>query len=105
MGPVVKIVLSEPIRPSSSGTGALLVVGILLLLYPLAWILLLQHSEGGDDSSSVATVPRGIQRRVMDDLAYLILDLTPLIANAGFALFLAAFFFCIGSLKRQRKMA
>jgi hypothetical protein len=104
MGAVVKIVLPEPISPSSSGTGVLLVVGILMLLYPLAWILLLQYYEGGDDSSSVKSLPRWIQRGV-DSLAYLILDLTPLIANGGLALFLAAFFFCIGSLKRQRKMS
>lgn len=105
---VVKIVVPEPIRHSSSvGTGVLLLmgVGVLLLLYPLAWILLLQyHHKGAENSSAAKSLPRGFQW-VVDSLAYLILDLTPLIANGSLALFLVAFFVCIGSLKRQRKMA
>ncbi len=97
MGTAVTIVLSSPIRSSSVTTPALMVVGFLLLLYPLAWIILL-HNYKREDNENLN------EDGMIHFLAYWILDVVPLVANGGMSIFLAAFFFHVGTWKWQQKL-
>jgi hypothetical protein len=87
-----------PIRRSASVDGFLLLVGILLLLYPLSWIFMLQYRP------KTVSPPVSILHRAVDAVGYLVLDLAPRLANGGLALFLAVFFCSIARLKQQRQM-
>ena len=101
----VTIELKDPIRgPSFPSTCLLLTVGILLLIYPLAWLFFLQYYEPANNNS-MTTTGMGIQSRLLAGVAYWILDLIPWMANAGLSIFLAAFFFYAGSVQRQHTKA
>lgn len=97
----VTIVADDSIRDSSGTTNMamLLTVGMMFLCYPLAWILLLHNYEREEFDPSSTGITWLIQI-----VAYWILDIVPLIANGGLAIFLAVFCFVVGTLKFQDKM-
>ncbi len=95
---VVTVRLQDPIRRSPSGSFVLLAVGLLLLLYPVFWILMLQYRR------DTADFPVSVRTSAMDAVGYFVLDMTPQLANGGLALFLAAFFFLMGRLKQEGRM-
>lgn len=101
MGTKVTIKLKDPIRGTSfPSTCLLMTVGLLLLLYPLAWLFFLHYYEPANDESNKSTPWMGIHW-LLRNVSYWILDLIPWMANAGLSLFLAAFFFYAGSVRQQ----
>ena len=101
----VTIELKDPIRETSfPSTCLLLTVGILLLLYPLAWLFFLQYYEPANENNT-CTMGMGMHDHLLRCVAYWILDLIPWMANAGLSIFLAAFFFYAGSIQRQHTKA
>lgn len=97
---VVRLKLSEPIRSLPTATVPLMTVGAMLLSYPLAWILLLQYHQRDKERTTATTSGLDV---LVDTLAYLVLDATPLLANGGLIVFIAAFFFYTGTLKKQQQ--
>ena len=90
--------LQDPIGKSASGSVFLIPLGLCLLSYPVLWMSMLQYQQ---DSK----YPRVLILETMTDaVEYWVLHLVPLLANGGFALFLAAFFFTIGRQKQAGKM-
>lgn len=95
---VMTVRLQDPIRKSTSGSFVLLATGLLLLLYPVFWILMLQYRR------DTADLPVSVPNSAMDAVGYFVLDMTPQLANGGLALFLAAFFFFMGRQKQEGRM-
>ena len=86
----ITIELEEPIRPVPPLHLALLVVGLMMALHPLAWLILLHYEDTRNDFQNEWVVS------FLDAISHGILTLVPKVASSLLTFFLSGFFLYLG---------